>query len=240
MNEGAARTISLQLLVAFVMLSTPWARASDTPESTMGLVDPYLMADRNAEIALARSAAPPSISADATVLVLTRHGYETASEGKNGWVCLVDRSWSGGFHDPGFWTPKVRGPGCFNPPAVRSILPTTLKRAEMVLAGRSKAEIASAIKTALEKKELPALEPGAMCYMMSHDQRLGDGSGPWVPHLMFYVPQMDTAAWGSDQPGTPVFLNSQFNGAPEPVTVFMVVVNKWSDGTPLNVTKHEH
>lgn len=240
MNKGAARTISLQLLVALVMLSTPGARASDTPGPTMGPVDPYLMADRNAEIALARSAAPPSISADATVLVLTRRGFETASEGKNGWVCLVDRSWSGGFHDPGFWTPKVRGPGCFNPPAARSILPITLKRAEMVLAGRSRDEIASAIKTALEKKELPTLEPGAMCYMMSHDQRLGDGSGPWVPHLMFYVPQMDTAAWGSDQPGAPVFLNSQFNGAPEPVTVFMVVVNKWSDGTPLNVTKHAH
>ena len=240
MNKGAARTISLRLLVAFVMLATPWARAGDTPESTMGPVDPYLMANREAEVALARSAAPPSISADATVLVLTRHGFETASVGKNGFVCLVDRSWSGGFHDPGFWTPKVRGPGCFNPPAARSILPITLKRTEMVLAGRSKAEIASAIKTALEKKELPPLEPGAMCYMMSHDQRLGDGSGPWVPHLMFYVPQMDTAAWGSDRPGTPVFLNSQFNGAPEPVTVFMVVVNKWSDGTPLNVTKHEH
>jgi hypothetical protein len=240
MNKGAARTISLRLLVAFVMLATPWALAGDTPESTMGPVDPYLMANREAEVALARSAAPPSISADATVLVLTRHGFETASVGKNGFVCLVDRSWSGGFHDPGFWTPKVRGPGCFNPPAARSILPITLKRTEMVLAGRSKAEIASAIKTALEKKELPPLEPGAMCYMMSHDQRLGDGSGPWVPHLMFYVPQMDTAAWGSDRPGTPVFLNSQFNGAPEPVTVFMVVVNKWSDGTPLNVTKHEH
>jgi hypothetical protein len=240
MNKGAVRTVSLQLLVAFVMVSPPWARAGGTPEPTMGRLDAYLMADRDAEVALARSAAPPSISADATVLVLTRHGFETASSGKNGWVCLVDRSWSGGFDDPGFWTPAARGPGCFNPAAVRSILPLTLKRTEMILAGRSKAEIASAIKTALENKELPALEPGAMCYMMSHDQRLGDGTGPWVPHLMFYVPQMPTAAWGSDQPGTPVFLNSQFNGAPEPVTVFMVVVNKWSDGTPVNGAQHQH
>src|ERR1700732_90041 len=159
MNKGAARTISLRLLVAFVMLATPWARAGDTPESTMGPVDPYLMANREAEVALARSAAPPSISADATVLVLTRHGFQTARGGENGVVCVVARSWSGGFHDPGFWTPKVRGPGCFNPPAARSILPITLKRTEMVLAGRSKAEIASAIKTALEKKELPPLRP---------------------------------------------------------------------------------
>src|SRR5579864_8730145 len=106
MNTGAARTISLQLLVAFVMLSTPGARASDTPEPTIGAVDPYLMADRNAEIALARSAAPPSISADATVLVLTRHGFETAVPGKNGWVCLVDRSWTAAFDDRRFWTPR--------------------------------------------------------------------------------------------------------------------------------------
>jgi len=240
MNKGAVRTVSLQLLVAFVMLSPPWARAGDAPKPAMGPLDAYLMADRSAEIALARSAAPPSISAEATVLVLTRRGFETASAGKNGWVCLVDRSWSGGFNDPGFWTPAVRGPGCFNPAAVRSILPITLKRAEMIMAGRSKAEIAGAIKTALEDKQLPALEPGAMCYMMSHDQRLGDGTGPWAPHLMFYEPPMPTAAWGSDQSGTPVFLNSQFNGAPEPVTVFMVVVNKWSDGTPVNGAQHQH
>jgi len=239
MNKGAARAISLQLLVAFVMLGPPWARAGDTPEPTMGPVDAYLMADRNAEVALARSAAPPSISADATVLVLTRHGFETASEGKNGWVCLVDRSWSAAFNDRRFYTPKSRGPACFNPPAVRSIVPIVMKRNELALAGRSKVEIASAMKTALEKNELPALEPGAMCYMMSHDQRLGDGSGPWMPHLMFYLPKMDNAAWGSDQPGSPVVLNSMFNGAPEPVTVFMVVVSEWSDGTP-NVAKHEH
>jgi hypothetical protein len=240
MNKGAARTISLQFLVAFVMLSPPGARAGDTPAQTMGPVDPYLMADRNAEIALARSAAPPSISADATVLVLARHGFEEAVAGKNGWVCLVDRSWSAGFDDRRFWTPKSRGPACFNPPAVRSVVPIVLKRNELALAGRSKAEIASAMKTAIEKKELPALEPGAMCYMMSHDQRLGDGTGPWMPHLMFYVPVMDPAAWGSDLPGTPVVLNSQFNGAPEPVTVLMVVVGKWSDGTPVSVANHEH
>jgi hypothetical protein len=238
MNIRAARTISLRLLVAVVVLSPPWAWARGTPDENMGPVDPYLMADRNAEIAMARSAAPPSISRDAAVLVLARHGYETASAGKNGFVCVVERSWMAGFEDPGFWNSKVRGPICYNPPAARSILPITLKRTELVLAGRSKAEIASTIKTAVDKKELPALEPGAMCFMMSRDGRLGDGSGPWVPHLMFFVPQMDAAAWGSDQPGAPVFLNSQFNGAPEPVTTFMVVVYKWSDGTPFTVPKH--
>jgi hypothetical protein len=238
MTKRAVRTLSLRLLAAVVMLSPSCAWASDTADSTMGPVDPYLMADRNAEIAMARSAAPPSISRDAAVLVMARHGYETASAGKNGWVCVVERSWMAGFDDPGFWNSKVRGPICYNPPAARSILPITLKRTELVLAGRSKAEIASAAKTAVDKKELPVLEPGAMCYMMSRDGRLGDGSGPWAPHVMIFVPQTDAAAWGADQPGAPIFLNSQFNGAPEPVSVFMVVVHKWSDGTPLNVSKH--
>jgi hypothetical protein len=245
MNRKAAQIISLQLLLTFVLLSPPRARASDPLGGTvgsmgsMGSVEQYLM-DRDAEITLARSAAPPSVSADATVLVLTTHGFETAMTGKNGWVCLVDRSWTAGFNDPRFWTPTSRGPGCFNPQAVRSIVPILLKRNALALAGHSRSEIAKAMKAAVENKELPVLEPGAMSYMMSRDQRLGDGSGPWVPHLMFYLPKMDTAAWGSDQPGTPVFLNAQFNGAPEPVTVFMVAVDQWSDGTLVNATMHQH
>ena len=70
-----------------------------------------------------------------------------------------------------------------------------------------------------------------MTYMMSPNQFLDDHFGRWIPHLMFYVPQVDPAAWGSDSPNAPVFLNPQFNGAPEPITVFMVPVGKWSDGT---------
>jgi hypothetical protein len=241
MNQGAGRTASMQLLAAaMLLLSATRARAADASGQSIGQVDPYLMADRNAEVALARSAAPPAVSAEATVLVLTRHGFETASEGKNGWLCLVDRSWTAAFRDARFWTPRSRGPACFNPAAVRSVVPIILKRAELALAGHPQAEIAAAMRAAVERQELPALEPGAMCYMMSHDQRLGDGSGPWVPHLMFYVPKMDPAAWGADQPGAPVFLNSQFNGAPEPVTVLMVEVDEWSDGTPVNGAKHQH
>src|SRR3974390_312352 len=48
------------------------------------------------EVALARSAAPASISADAEVLVLGRNGYETAVKGKNGFVCFVEGSGTAG------------------------------------------------------------------------------------------------------------------------------------------------
>lgn len=196
----------------------------------MAPIEQYLMADRNAEIAMARSAAPETISRDATILVLTRTGYVTAVEGKNGFVCSVDRGWMAGFNEPVFWNPKIRGPLCFNPPAARSVLPIHLKRTEWILSGKSKEQVIEKTRQALANKEFPALEPGAMSYMMSRQSFLDDQAGHWIPHLMFYVPRMDATTWGSDTPDSPVYLNPQFNGAPEPITVFMVPVGKWSDG----------
>jgi len=152
-------------------------------------------------------------------------------EGKNGFVCIVERAWMGPFDSPEFWNPKNRGPLCFNPPAARSILPLTLKRTDLVLAGLSKPQIIDGLK-AFQKNELPALEPGGMSYMMSKEGRLNDSAGHWVPHLMFYVPLTDAMTWGAGVPGSPVLLNPQFSGAPEPVTEFMIPVSAWSDGTP--------
>jgi hypothetical protein len=80
---------------------------------------PNLMTDQGAEIALARSAAPESISRDAEVLVLGRHGFDAAVKGKNGFGCIVERSWASA-PDPDFWNPKVRTPICFNAAAARS------------------------------------------------------------------------------------------------------------------------
>jgi hypothetical protein len=224
--------------LAIVLCGATQSQAQDpkTPYPSMAPIDQYLM-DRNAEIALARSAAPESISRDAEVSVLGRHGYETAVKGKNGFVCVVERSWMSPFDFPEFWNPKMRGPICFNPPAVRSILPLTFKRTELVLAGLSKAQIIDGIK-AFDVKELPALEPGAMCYMLSKQGYLNDSARHWVPHLMFYVPLTDPKSWGADLPGSPVLLNPQFQGAPEPITEFMVLVPNWSDGTPAPTDTH--
>jgi len=221
--------------LAMGLCSSQIQAQSKTSYPSMAPVDQYLISDRNAEITLARSAAPDSISHDAKVLVLGRHGYETAVEGKNGFVCLVERGWMGPFEgdqSANFWNPKIRGPICFNPPAVRSILPLTYKRTDMVLAGQAKAQIIEGIKSFV-KQELPALEPGAMCYMMSKDQYISDeGQHNWIAHLMFYTPLMDGVVWGADQSKSPVMLNPQFNGAPEPIDVFMVPAGWWSDGTP--------
>ena len=212
-----------------VLVCASAAAAADY--SKMAPLDQYLM-DRPAEIALAKSAAPPSIADKATILVLTPHGFETAIKGSNGFVCAVDRSWMSQYDFPQFWNPHMRGPQCYNPPAVRSILPYVIERTELVLAGRTKPEIAAAIKDGIAKHTLPPLEEGAMSYMMSKQQYLNDDGRNWVPHLMFYFHRADAANWGADLPGAPPMLNDQFQNTPEALSVIMVGVKHWSDGTP--------
>ncbi len=218
------------LLVAFGARSPAQAQEAKAPYPSMAPIDQYLIVDRNVEIALARSAAPAAISRDAEVLVLGRRGYEPAVKGTNGFVCEVERSWMSPFDFPEFWNPKMRGPICFNPAAARSILPLTSRRTALVLAGLSKAQIIDSIK-AFDATHLLALEPGGMSYMMSPQGHLNDSAGHWVPHLMVYVPQTDGTAWGADLPDSPVMLNPQFQGAPEPVSVFMIPLSTWSDGS---------
>jgi len=126
----------------------------------------------------------------------------------------------------------MRGPICYNPAAVRTILPYTIFRSKLVLTGMSKAQMHDKIVAALTKGELPIPEAGAMSYMMSKDGNLGDSVGHWHPHLMFHVPKTDQAAWGADVEGSPVLYNDQFRDVPEPEIIFMVVVPHWSDGAP--------
>lgn len=227
------RTIALRSIALAVVLFAACsvkAQEAKAPYPAMAPLEQYLMPDRNEEIKLARSAAPDSISRDAEVLVLGRHGYETAVQGKNGFVCLVERSWTAGINDPNFWNPKLRGPICLNAPAGRSYLPRTIKKTELVIAGSSRTQMFDAIAAAVDKKELPPPEPGAMSYMLSKQGYLGDQvGGPWLPHLMFFTPKTDSNAWGADLPGSPIIT---FQNSEERMTVFLIPVRRWSDGTP--------
>jgi hypothetical protein len=232
--------ILVPVLAISIGFLVPNTAAQSDPYPKMAPVDQYMM-EKNAEIQLARTAAPDSISRDATILVLGRQGYETAVEGKNGFVCMVGRGWTGMFDWPEFWSPKVRAADCMNPQAARSILPIVYLRARMVMAGRSKADIMSALKIAYEKKQLPSLEIGAMDYMMSKPSYLTDEGDHSLPHLMFYTPFKDGKDWGSGAAGSPVMSSpywffspkepSQAKGLP-PIIVFLVPVADWSDGTP--------
>jgi len=239
MSRASELTIGFALVIAMAFGASKAAAQTDKYPK-MVAIDQYLMG-KNAEIQLARSAAPDSISRDATILVLGRQGYETAAEGKNGFVCRVDRGWMAAFDWPEFWNPKVRAAECLNPQAARSMLPIVFLRSRMVMAGRFKEEILSALKAAFENKQLPDIESGAMSYMMSKSSYLTDEDGHNLPHLMSYTAHTDAKDWGSNAAGSPVMAApywffssndpSQMKGLP-PILVFLVAVSDWTDGTP--------
>lgn len=233
------RTLSLVPILLLAAL----ARAEDKKTSRYPVMAPpeqYRMASPEEEIAVARSAAPPSIAADAEVLVLGKRGYEVAVEGKNGFVCLVQRSWTAGFDDPEFWNPKLRGPDCFNPPAVRSVLPQYLKRTESVLAGATRQQLVDQARSAFASHTYGPPEPGSLGFMLSKKGYVSDDSaGPWLPHVMLFVPHGQAATWGAGLQGSPVLGT---DGSPIEPTVLFIPVRSWSDGTPAppSTESHQH
>jgi hypothetical protein len=229
------------LLVVLGAAHPAMAQDATTAHPTMAPIDQYLMPDRESEIALARSAAPESISGDATILVLGRTGYDAAVVGTNGFVCMVDRGWTGPFDWPELWNPTIRAATCLNPQAARSILPIVHLRATMVLAGRSTAEIIAALTAGFENERLPTLERDAMSYMVSKSAYLTDEGAHNLPHLMFYTHVTNSKDWGSGAADSPVLSSpywffspkeeQQVKGLP-PMLVFLVALSHWSDGTP--------
>jgi hypothetical protein len=228
------------LVAAFALLLQSLAPGSNavpaqTAYPSMAALEQYLMPDKKAEIELARTAAPASISGNAEVMVLGRDGYTTAANGTNGFVCIVERSWGAASTEPEFWNPKIRSPICFNPPAARTVLPIYLMKTRSIVAGKSRAQVLSATDAAFAGGQLHAPAPGAMCYMMSHQQYLNDRGKSWHPHLMFFVSGDAAKTWGADLPGVPVMAA---NDPEERVTIMMVLVGHWSDGTAMAVDGH--
>ena len=135
------------------------AQAESAPYPAMAPLDQYMMPDENSEIALARSAAPSSISDGAEVMVLGPKGYTTAVKGINGFLCIVERSWGAATDDPEFWNPKVRAPICFNPAAARTFVPIFLMKTKLVLAGKSKTEIVGRPNQHWTRRNCPRWSP---------------------------------------------------------------------------------
>jgi hypothetical protein len=238
MRKNDFKLIALVFVVQLCLLGATRqapAQAEKGPYPAMAPVDEYLIADENSEIALARSAAPASISDGAEVMVLGQKGFTTAVKGTNGFLCVVERSWGAATDAPEFWNPKIRSPICFNPQAARTFARIFLMKTKLVLEGKSKAETVAATASALDKKELPALEPGAMCYMMSKQQYLNDQGASWHPHLMFFVSGNAAKSWGADLPGSPIMAADD---PEERTTILMVWVGNWSDGSPAPPMEH--
>jgi hypothetical protein len=220
---------SLALLLFGITARTASAQADKSPYPNMATLDKYLIADQADEIALARTAAPPIISSGAEIMVLGHHGYTTAVKGVNGFTCLVERSWGNSTDNAGFWNPKMRAPHCFNAAAARSFARIYLLKTKLVLAAKSRTEIALAINHALDSKEIPAPGLGALAYMMSKQQYLNDDAKNWHPHIMFFIPNQTPASWGANLPGSPIIA---VDDPEERVTIFMLLAGHWSDGSP--------
>jgi hypothetical protein len=238
MRKDNVAIMALALLVPVVMPGgslLAGAQAEKAAYPAMAPVDAYLMPDQNSEIALARTAAPAAIADGAEVMVLGRTGYTTAAKGTNGFLCFVERGWGAGTDEPEFWNPKIRSPICFNPAAARTFAQIFLMKTKLVLAGKSKTEIVAATAAALDKGELPALEPGSMCYMLSKQQYLNDRGKSWHPHVMIFVAGDAEKSWGANVDGSPIIAA---HDPEERVTIMMVPVDTWSDGTPGPAMEH--
>jgi hypothetical protein len=221
----------LLLILALSLAATGPVRADDAKPlyPNMAPLEQYMYPNPAVEIDLAKSAAPKSISDNATVLTLGKDGYETAVKGTNGFVCLVVRSWDNDFDIPDYWDPRDRTPQCWNAAAANSFLPEYLKRTQWVLSGVSKDEVQARTKQGWASHEFQLPAPGSVAYMMSKDQCIhAPAPCNWHPHIMFFVPTVDAWKGGDNLPGVPFYSAASDS---RPITTFFVVVPKWSDGT---------
>src|SRR5882724_4547949 len=141
----------------------------------------YLL-PRDAEMALAKSAAPANISDRATIKVLTKSGYEVAYKGDNGFVCMVMRGWAAPTYTPAqfrnlVYDPTVRAPICFDPGASRTAMPYYELRSKLGMESKTPDQIAEGLQAAYVKGKLPRRDGVSFAYMWSADQNLGSGVG---------------------------------------------------------------
>jgi hypothetical protein len=215
------RRVLLAVPLLIGIAATPVAAQNKYPP-----IADYLM-PRDAEVALARSAAPPSVSDRATVKVLTASGYEVARHGDNGAVCMVMRGFSAPTYTPAplrtlVYDPAIHAPICFAAPAVRTVLPYYELRTKLAIAGRHPDQIAEALQAAYVKGELPHRDGATFAYMFSAHQHLGPGIGAWRPHMMVFVPYADARAVGAPPFGEPLPQVTDDGGTPFAVVVIPV------------------
>ncbi|MGH8288862.1 MAG: hypothetical protein ACREV7_07505 [Steroidobacteraceae bacterium] len=199
----------------------------------MAPLSKYLPAKASDEARVARSAAPASISDQAEILTFGPHGYTTFAKGSNGFVCLVERAWDHRFKSSQFWNPQHRAPICYNPKAARTVLPIYLQRTQWVLAGMSLAQMAKRTGAELASRRISVPTSGAMSYMMSKEQNICSSAGgcsSWYPHLMYFLPRDRAPDWGANLKGTFVFSGPGL--IESAVTMYFVLVPRWSDKTP--------
>jgi hypothetical protein len=208
-------------LIVSLGATAAWAQTATYPP-----IEAYLM-PRDAEIALAKSAAPGHVSDRATIKVLSKSGYETARDGDNGVVCMVMRGFVAPTYTPAqfrdlVYDPTVRAPICFTPPAVRTAMPYYELRTKLAMEGKSPDQIAERLQAAYIKGELPRRDAVTFAYMWSAHQHLGPGIGAWHPHMMVFAPYYENSMVGGAQFGSPLPQVTDDAGTPFTVVVIPV------------------
>ena len=182
----------------------------------------YAMA-RDAEIALARSAAPDRISSRATIKVLTPAGFEVAIEGDNGFLCMVLRSWSAAPDLETTYYARLRAPICYDPNAARTVAPVEDLRTKLGLEGQPPDAIAHEVAARYGLGQLPKMDGVAFAYMWSASSDTGPGFGAWHPHMMVFAPYYQNQTLGGNEPGG----HAPFvAGGGTPWSVALIVVDK--------------
>lgn len=230
MKPSEYRTLrrAIQAAAAFALVAGARIRAQTPAKSypQMAALEAYLEPSAADEIALARSAAPASIADSADILVFDAHGYHKLASGRNGFTCLVERSWNDGFDNPEFWNPRIRVPICFNEAAARTVLPVYLARTAAVLGTHS----LPAVMRAARMDSVPDPAPGSFAIMMSRRGYLADAVGAAGPHTMVFLANVPGSAWGANLAGSPV---GSTPGDKASITIFYLPARQWSDGTPI-------
>ncbi len=208
-------------LLASLNSAAVWAQDLKYPSLSEYMMPP------DAEIALARSAAPANISDRATIKVLTTSGYQVAHEGDNGFVCMVMRGWSAPTYTPAqfrdlVYDPKVHAPICFNPAASRTVIPYYELRSKLGMEGKTPEQIAEGVQAAYAKGELPKRDVVSFAYMWSAHQHLGPGIDAWHPHMMVFSPYYENSMLGGNEFGAPLPIVTDDGGTPFAVVVIPV------------------
>jgi hypothetical protein len=218
--------VKLTHLTLTVLILGTTSTSSLAQEMKYPPLSAYMMA-RDAEVALAKSAAPSDISERATLKVLTRSGFEVARQGDNGFVCLVMRGFTGAptFTPVEFralsYDPGTVAPICLNPQAARTVLPYYELRTKLAIQGKTPGQIAESVNLAYEKGDIPKRDQVSFGYMWSADQKLGP-AGHWHPHIMVYAPNYENAMIGGNAPGSHLPTVSDDSGTPFAVIVIPV------------------
>lgn len=213
------------LLVALALIAMPLGAQAQTYPP----LSAYMM-PREAEIALAQTAAPKSISGTATVKVLTPSGYRVAAQGTNGFTCMVMRGFSAPTFTPApfrnlVYDPTVRAPICFNELASKMVLPYYELRTTLALHGNTPDQIARGVQAAYDNGTLPKRTEVGFAYMWSSEQNLASGIGHWHPHVMIFAPNYTNAMVGGNPFGSALPQLTDDAGTPFSVVVIPVDMN---------------